>query len=329
MSDTFRALWATREGERQQIELREISEADLPDGDVTLAVEYSTLNYKDGLALTGKAPILRTYPMVPGIDIAGTVTGSHNPDFQPGDRVVLNGYGVGEVHSGGYAERARVKGAWLVKLPDGISTAQAAAIGTAGYTAMLSVLALERHGLTPGHGDILVTGAAGGVGSVALALLNGLGYRAVAASRRAATEGEYLRQLGAADVIDAADIAEPTKPLAKERWAGAIDSVGSRTLAAILTQIRYHGAVAACGLARGSDLPTTVMPFILRGIALLGIDSVNAPHALRQEAWSRLARDLDFGLLDSTVSHAHLEDLPRLAGEIVEGKVRGRVVVDL
>lgn len=329
MSDGFRAIWAWKEGETQQVELREVAEAELMPGEVTVAVEHSTLNYKDGLALTGKAPILRTLPLIPGIDLAGTVTESSDAAFPVGARVVVNGFGMGEVHHGGYAQRARVPAAWPIILPDAISTRRAMAIGTAGYTAMLCVMALERAGLTPDKGPVLVTGAAGGVGSVALALLHRLGYRTTAASRRFKEEGDYLRKLGADEVIDAAELAEPTRPLAKERWAGAIDSVGSKTLAAVLTQIRYGGAVAACGLARGSDLPTTVLPFILRSVALLGVDSVQAPRALREEAWQRLASDLDLALLDSMVEPAGLEDLPFLAAQILEGKVRGRVVVDL
>ena len=299
------------------------------EGDVTVAVSHSTINYKDGLALTGKSPIVRVWPLIPGIDFAGTVETSTNPNFKPGDRVVLNGYGVGESHNGGYAGMARVKGDWLVKLPAGISNAQAMAIGTAGYTAMLSVLALEHGGTTPDKGDILVTGAAGGVGSVAIALLAKLGYRVVASSRRKESQSDYLMGLGAAEVIDAAEFQAPARPIGKERWAGAIDSVGSHTLANVLSQTKYGGTVAACGLAQGLDLTTSVAPFILRGIALAGIDSVNRPMPDRVMAWARLASDLDMAKLEAMTSVAKLEDLPRLGADILEGKVRGRVAIEL
>jgi acrylyl-CoA reductase (NADPH) len=287
------------------------------------------VNYKDGLAITGKAPIIRKFPLIPGIDLAGRVLHSEDPRFRGGDRIVVNGFGLGETHHGGYAERARVKGDWVIKLPENISTAQAMAIGTAGYTAMLCVLALEKEDVTPNKGDVLVTGAAGGVGSVAIALLDKLGYRVVASSRRAKQEAEYLRGLGADEIIDAGDLSGTGKPLGKERWAGAIDSLGSQTLANVLTQIRYDGAVAACGLAQGPDLPTTVMPFILRDVTLSGVNSVETPRDKREEAWRRLAMDLDFGKLDSMSSRARLDEVPRLATEIVGGRVRGRVVIDL
>jgi acrylyl-CoA reductase (NADPH) len=287
------------------------------------------VNYKDGLALTGKAPLVRVWPLTPGIDFAGVVETSENPDFKPGERVVLNGWGVGETHHGGYAGKARVKGDWLVKLPDALSTAEAMAIGTAGYTAMLSVMALEREGVTPGNGDILVTGAAGGVGSVAIALLAGLGYRVVASSGRKASEGDYLSGLGAADIIDRAEFAAAGRPLGRERWAGAVDAVGSHTLANVLSQTRYGGAVAACGLAQGMDLPGSVAPFILRGVTLCGIDSVMAPKAKREEAWKRLARDLDLAKLAAMRLDARLADAPALGADIIEGKVRGRVVLDV
>jgi acrylyl-CoA reductase (NADPH) len=285
------------------------------------------VNYKDGLALTGKAPVVRVWPMTPGIDFAGVVERSENAAFKPGDRVVLNGWGLGETQQGGYAGKARVKAEWLVKLPDTISTADAMAIGTAGYTAMLCVLALEREGVTPDAGDVLVTGAAGGVGSVAIALLAKLGYRVVASSGRKDTEGGYLTGLGAADIIDRAELAGPARPLGRERWAGVVDAVGSHTLANALSQTRYGGAVAACGLAQGMDLPGSVAPFILRGVTLCGIDSVMAPKAKREVAWARLARDLDLVKLAAMRIDASLDDVPRLAAAIVEGQVRGRAVV--
>ncbi|HTX49730.1 MAG TPA: MDR family oxidoreductase [Caulobacteraceae bacterium] len=327
MTDTFRALRLFKTDAGQEVRFVDATDADLGEGDVIVRVEYSTVNYKDGLALTGKAPVVRVWPMTPGIDFAGVVESSASPDFKAGDRVVLNGWGLGETHQGGYAERARVKAEWLVKLPASISTADAMAIGTAGYTAMLSVMALEREGLTPDRGDILVTGAAGGVGSVAIALLAKLGYRVVASSGRRETEGAYLTSLGAADILDRAELAGPARPLGRERWAGAIDAVGSHTLANVLSMTRYGGAVAACGLAQGMDLPGSVAPFILRGITLCGIDSVMCPGPRRQEAWRRLAADLDLGKLAAIRVDARLEDAPRLGADIVEGKVRGRVVL--
>ena len=329
MAATFRALFVTKNGDRQSVAVTELTEADLMEGDVTVAVEHSTLNYKDGLAITGKAPIIRTFPLIPGIDLAGKVLHSEDPRFQAGDRVLLNGYGLGEVHHGGYAERARVKGDWLIRLPQNISTAHAMAIGTAGYTAMLCVLALEKEGITPDKGDVLVTGAAGGVGSVAITLLDKLGYRVVAASRRAEQEGDYLHKLGADEIIDGRELSGAGVPLGKERWAGAIDSVGSQTLANVLSQIKYDGAVAACGLAQGSDLPATVLPFILRDITLAGVNSVFTPREKREEAWARLATDLDLARLNSMTSRAKLDDVPTLATEILAGKTRGRVVIDL
>ena len=329
MADKFRALLVTKDGNRQSVAVTELTDADLMEGDVTVAVEHSTVNYKDGLAITGKGPIIRKFPLVPGIDLAGRVLRSEDSRFQVGDRVVLNGYGLGEVHHGGYAERAQVWGDWLIRLPENISTANAMAIGTAGYTAMLCVLALERAGITPDRGDVLVTGAAGGVGSVAIALLDKLGYRVVASSRRAEQEGDYLQGLGADEVINARELSGAGVPLDKERWAGAVDSVGSRTLANLLSQIQYDGAVAACGLAQGSDLPTTVMPFILRDVTLAGVDSVWAPREKREAAWDRLATDLDLAKLDNMASRARLEDVPSLAVEILAGKARGRVVIDL
>ncbi len=329
MSDTFRALRAHKTDAGQEVRLEALTPAELMDGDVTVRVEYSTLNFKDGLALTGRSPIIRAWPLIPGIDFAGVVESSSNPEFKPGERVVLNGFGVGESHNGGYAQLARVKGEWLVKLPEAISTSQAMAIGTAGYTAMLCVLRLEQLGVTPEKGEVLVTGAAGGVGSVAIAVLGKLGYRVVASSRRKDSEAGYLGGLGAAEVIDAADFQGPARPLARERWAGAVDAVGSHTLANVLSQTRYGGVVTACGLAQGMDLPGSVAPFILRGVTLAGIDSVMRPKPDRIEAWSRLARDLDLGKLAAMTVPATLADLPRLGADIVEGRIRGRVVVDV
>ena len=329
MPDTFRALRVHKTETGQETRFEDLTEADLMDGDVTVRVAHSTVNFKDGLALTGKSPVVRVWPLIPGIDFAGEVEASSNPEFKPGDKVVLNGWGVGESWNGGYAGKARVKGDWLVKLHPAISTAQAMAIGTAGYTAMLCVLALEKHGVTPDKGEVIVTGAAGGVGSVAVAILGKLGYRVVASSRRKESEGDYLRGLGAADVIDAAELSAPGRPLAKERWAGAVDAVGSHTLANVLAQTRYGGTVTACGLAQGMDLPGSVAPFILRGVTLAGIDSVMRPKADREAAWNRLASDLDMSKLEAMTTHATLDDLPRLGGEILDGKVRGRVVVDV
>jgi acrylyl-CoA reductase (NADPH) len=329
MTDTFRAIRLAKTDSGQETQFVDLTEADLMEGDVTVRVEYSTVNYKDGLALTGKAPVVRVWPLTPGIDFAGVVERSDNPGFSPGDRVVLNGWGVGESHHGGYAGKARVKGDWLVKLPAAIATDQAMAIGTAGYTAMLCVMALERQGVTPGAGDVLVTGAAGGVGSVAIALLAKLGYRVVASSGRKETEGAYLTGLGAADIVDRAEFQGPARPLGRERWAAAVDAVGSHTLANVLSQTRYGGAVAACGLAQGMDLPGSVAPFILRGVTLAGVDSVMCPKPRREEAWARLARDLDMAKLASMRVEAKLADVPALGADITEGKVRGRVVVDV
>lgn len=329
MTDTFRALRLHKTDGAPEARFEDLTDADLMEGDVTVRVEHSTINFKDGLALTGRSPVVRVWPLIPGIDFAGVVETSSHTGFKAGDRVVLNGWGVGETHHGGYAQRARVKGDWLVKLPQGLTSAQAMAIGTAGYTAMLCVIGLERQGVKPDAGDILVTGAAGGVGSVAIALLARLGYRVVASSRRKDSEGDYLRGLGAADVVDAAEFQGPARPIGKERWAGAVDSVGSHTLANVLSQTRYGGAVTACGLAQGLDLPGSVAPFILRGVTLAGIDSVMRPAPDRVEAWDRLARDLDLGKLEAMTSNATLADLPRLGTEILDGKVRGRVVVDV
>lgn len=309
-------------------EVRELADDALPEGDVTIRVDYSTLNYKDGLAITGKAPVVRKYPMVPGIDLAGTVEASSHAGWKAGDRVVLNGWGVGETHWGGLAQKARLRGDWLVPLPAAFTAQQAMAIGTAGYTAALCVLALERHGVTPAQGEILVTGASGGVGSVAIALLAKRGYTVVAATGRL-QEAAYLKSLGAAEVIDRAQFAEAGKPLGKERWAGAVDTLGSHTLANICATARYGATVTACGLAQGMDLPASVAPFILRGVTLAGIDSVMAPLASRLAAWQRLASDLDPALLGAIGRTVGLAEAIPEARRLMEGTVRGRVVVDV
>ncbi len=322
----FKAVLLEKDEAGFRAGLREVDEASLPEGDVLVAVAHSTLNYKDGLAITSRSPVVRAWPMIAGIDGAGTVLESSHADWQPGDVVVHNGWGVGETRWGCLAERARLKGEWLVRLPAAFTTRQAMAIGTAGYTAMLCVLALERHGLAAGDGQVLVTGATGGVGSVAVALLARLGHRVTAATGKV-DEADYLRQLGAADVIDRAELAAPGKPLQKERWSAVVDAVGSHTLVNALAQTRYAGVVAACGLAQGHDLPGTVMPFILRGVTLAGIDSVMAPVALRREAWQRLARDLDPKLLELITEDVPLDRAIEKAGALMEGRVRGRVVV--
>ena len=322
----FKAIRIDRDADRKQsVETVTLDEADLMEGDVTVRVEATTVNYKDGLAITGRSPVVRHWPMVPGIDLAGSVEASDHPDFQPGDAVILNGWGVGETHWGAYAELWRGKGDWLLHRPDGISARQSMAIGTAGYTAMLCVMALERHGIAPGDGPVVVTGANGGVGSVAIALLSQLGFEVVASTGRTSEEA-FLKGLGAASIIDRNELSEPGRPLGKERFAAGVDAVGSHTLANVLAQTRYGGAVAACGLAQGFDLPVTVMPFILRAVALLGVDSVMAPRALREEAWSRLARDLDMDKLESLTTQIGFDDLVDTARDIVDGKVRGRVV---
>jgi acrylyl-CoA reductase (NADPH) len=308
--------------------VQEVDEARLPAGDVTVAVQYSTLNYKDGLAICNKSPVVRNWPMVAGIDGAGTVHESSHPAWKPGDALVLNGWGVGETHWGCLAQKARLKGDWLVRLPPAFTPRQAMAIGTAGYTAMLCVLALEDHGLTPAAGEVLVTGATGGVGSVAVALLGKLGYEVVAATGKAA-EADYLKALGASAVIDRAELAAPGKPLQKERWAAVVDAVGSHTLVNALAQTRYGGVVAACGLAQGFDLPGTVMPFILRGVTLAGVDSVMAPLPKRRRAWERLARDLDPALLERMIEEVPLEGAIAKAQQLMAGQVRGRVVVKI
>ena len=324
----FKGILIEKDDAGYRANLTDIDEAQLPEGDVTVAVQYSTLNYKDGLAITGKGPVVRKFPMVPGIDLVGTVEHSSNPEYKVGDAVVLNGWGVGEGHWGGLAQKARLKGDWLVPLPKGFTPKQAMAIGTAGYTAMLCVMALERHGVTPDKGEVLVTGANGGVGSVAVAILAKLGYTVVASTGRAA-EAEYLKTLGAAEIVDRAQFSEPGRPLGKERWAGAVDSVGSHTLANVCATTRYRGAVAACGLAQGMDLPASVAPFILRGVTLAGVDSVMCPRPDRLEAWSRLARDLDPALLELITHEIGLSEAIPTAAELMAGKVRGRVVEDV
>jgi acrylyl-CoA reductase (NADPH) len=328
MAQQFKAYQIGKNDDGQRCQLLELDDGDLMDGDVTVRVEYTTLNYKDGLALTGRSPIIRRFPLIPGIDFSGEVTDSDHADFKPGDKVILNGFGVGEDHNGGYAQKARVSGNWLVAVPDGLDTRRAMAIGTAGYTAMLSVLALEDHGLEAGDGDVLVTGASGGVGSIAVALLGKLGHRVVATTGRM-HEKDFLTRLGAAEVLDRAEFADKPRPLARERWSGAIDVAGGNTLANILSQMRRASAVAACGLAESMNLPTTVAPFILRGVTLYGIDSVMAPLARRKQAWQRLASDLDSALLDELSFDLDFEDLPRAAVDILDGKIRGRAIVKL
>ena len=323
----FRALLLEK-NETFQALVKSIDESALPQGDVTIQVAYSTLNFKDGLAICNKSPVVRQWPMVAGIDGSGAVTESTHPAWKRGDQVILNGWGVGETHWGCLAQKARLKGDWLVRLPAAFTPRQAMAIGTAGYTAMLCVMALERHGVKPGQGDVLVTGASGGVGSVAVALLSALGHRVVASTGKA-SEHEYLSRLGASEVIDRASLSEAGKPFQKERWAAVVDTVGSHTLANALAQTRYGGAVAACGLAQGMDLPTTVMPFILRNVALFGVDSVMAPLALRQQAWDRLARDLKPELLESMIEEVGLEQAIAKAQDLMAGRVRGRVVVKI
>jgi acrylyl-CoA reductase (NADPH) len=324
----FKAIRIDKADKGTTATLTQFDEADLMEGDVTVRVEWSTLNYKDGLAVTGNAPVVRRFPMIAGIDFAGTVERSSHPAWKAGDKVVCNGWGMGETHLGAYAEKARVKGDWLVRLPDGLSTREAMAIGTAGYTAMLSVLALEYHGLSPQSGPIVVTGAAGGVGSVATAVLSKLGYHVIASTGRM-SEADYLKGLGAAEVIDRAELSGPGKPLAKERWAGGIDSVGSTTLANVLSMTKYGGAIAACGLAAGMDLPTSVAPFILRGVCLLGIDSVMCPIERRRIAWSRLASDLDRGKLADITQEIGLGQVIDFGAKILAGQVRGRIVVKI
>jgi acrylyl-CoA reductase (NADPH) len=308
--------------------LVQFDEADLMEGDVTVRVEWSTLNYKDGLALTGKSPVVRRFPMIAGIDFAGTVESSTNPNWKPGDKVIGNGWGMGETHLGAYAEKVRVKGDWLVRLPDNMTSRDAMAIGTAGYTAMLSVLALENHGLKPADGPVVVTGAAGGVGSVAIAVLSKLGYHVIASTGRTSEEG-YLKGLGAAEIIGRNELSAAGKPLAKERWAGGVDSVGSTTLANLLAMTKYRGAIAACGLAGGMDLPSSVAPFILRGVCLLGIDSVMCPIELRKAAWARLATDLDPAKLAEITQEIALDQVIEAGAQVLAGQIRGRMVVKI
>jgi len=329
--EQFKAIWITQDEETKKqkpAEIAEITLDDLMPGDVTIRVEHSTVNYKDGLAITGKNPVVRKFPMVPGIDISGEVTASDNAEFAVGDKVLLNGWGVGETHMGAYAKFARVNGDWLIHRPQGLTSAQCMAIGTAGYTAMLCVMALERHGITPDRGPILVTGAAGGVGSVAISLLSRLGYHVIASTGRTSEE-PYLKDLGAAEIIDRNELSEPGRPLGKERWAGAVDSVGSATLANVLAQTKYGGAVAACGLAQGMDLPATVLPFILRGVSLLGVDSVMAPKPIRIEAYNRLASDLDPDKILALSNTIGFDGIIQAATDILDGKIRGRVVVEM
>ena len=328
MTDTFRALRIEKNEDSQTVNLIDLSEDDLMEGNVVVDISHSTLNYKDGLAMTGSSPIVRTFPMIPGIDFSGTVRSSEDMKFSKGDRVVLNGYGLSESHFGGYSERARVKSDHLLKLPENISNKQAMAIGTAGYTAMLCVLGLEDSGIQPESGDVLVTGASGGVGSVAISILSSLGYSVVASTGRL-SESDYLIGLGAKLIIDRNELSEPSRPLGKERWIAAVDSVGSQTLANVIAQTQYGGAVSACGLAQGMDLPLTVLPFILRGISLVGIDSVMAPMNKRERAWSRLSTDLDMKKLNEMVVETTLEEVPTFAEAILAGQVRGRMVVNI
>ncbi|MCX2919617.1 oxidoreductase [Stenotrophomonas rhizophila] len=325
---SFNALLATKTGDAISAGVVQLTEQDLMPGDVTVAVEYSTVNYKDALALSGRSPVIRTFPLIPGIDLAGVVETSSHPGYAAGDRVLVNGWGLSQTHHGGYAQKARVPGEWLVKIPEAFTSRDAMAIGTAGYTAMLSVLALEHGGVSPDQGDILVTGANGGAGSIAIALLSTLGYRVVASTGRL-EESAYLKELGAAEILDRATLSEPGAPIAKERWAGAIDTVGSHTLANVLAQTRYRGVVAAFGLAQGADLPGSVLPFILRNVTLAGIDSVNAPYSAREQAWTRLAADLDLGKLARTTQMISLAEVPALAGQVLQGRVQGRTVVDV
>ena len=326
MSDTFKAIVINQDEEKKQsVKIVDMKDDELMDGDVTIEVEATTVNYKDGLAITGKAPVVRKWPMVPGVDLAGKVIDSQNSEFSVGDDVILNGWGVGETHFGGYAKKARVKGEWLIKRPNTISAEQAMAIGTAGYTAMLCVMAIQAHNITPDRGPVIVTGANGGVGSVAVSLLSKLGYEVIAATRRT-DEEKFLKGLGATEILDAKELGEAGGPLGKERWAAGVDAVGSHTLANVIAQTKYGGCIAACGLAQGFDLQTTVMPFILRGVCLLGVDSVMAPKSIREEAYQRLALDLDMNKLDSLSHKIGFEDLIGAANDIIDGKIRGRVV---
>ncbi len=328
MSKTFRAWQITKDDDAQVASLTELSEDDLMEGDVTVAVAYSALNYKDGLAITAKAPVVRRFPLIPGIDFAGTVIRSENRAFKEGDQVILNGFGVGETHHGGFSEMAQVKSDWLIPLPQGITPKQAMAVGTAGYTAMLCVLALENHGITPESGKILVTGAAGGVGSVAISILSKLGYHVVAVTGRT-SEHDYLSELGAAEIIERQPFSDKARPLGKELWAGAIDVAGGNTLANVLSQISYGGAVAACGLAESMNLPGSVAPFILRGVTLYGVDSVMAPLNKRQQAWQRITTDLDLDKLERISTEITLEGVADAAEAIMNGQIRGRTVIKI
>ena len=328
MSELFKALKIEKNEDKQSINLVEISEDDLMEGNVVVDITHSTLNYKDGLAMTGSSPIVRKFPMIPGIDFSGIVRSSEDLKFSKGDRVVLNGYGLSESHYGGYSERARVNSEHLLKLPKNISNHQAMQIGTAGYTAMLCVIGLEDFGIKPSSGEILVTGASGGVGSVAISLLSSLGYSVIASTGRL-SETDYLKSLGASSVIDRNELSESSKPLGKERWSGAVDSVGSQTLSNVLAQTKYGGAVSACGLAQGMDLPSTVLPFILRGVSLIGIDSVMASMEKREIAWDRLSKDLEMEKLSQMIIETTLDDVKNFAQSIIDGQVRGRVVVNI
>jgi len=324
----FKAIVIEKDDAGYRASVKEVDDSALPPGDVTVRVAYSTVNYKDGLAITGKSPVVRKFPLHAGIDFAGTVQASDDPRFKPGDAVLLNGYGLGETHSGGLAQKARVKADWLVPLPAALTARQAMAIGTAGYTAMLCVMALQKHGVAPGSGDVLVTGANGGVGTVAITLLSRLGYRVVASTGRL-QETDFLKSLGAAEVISRDELSSPGKPMAKERWAGVVDSVGSHTLANACAGTRYGGAVAACGLAQGMDFPGSVAPFILRGITLYGIDSVMAPQPLRRAAWARLAQDLHLAKLETLTQEVPLAGALQAGADILAGRIRGRVVVNV
>src|ERR1700716_1006764 len=325
---SFKAIVIEKSESGQKVGLTNFDESNLMDGDVTVRVEWSTLNYKDGLAMTGKAPVVRRFPMIPGIDFAGTVETSTHSEWKAGDKVILNGWGCGETHLGGYGEKARVNGNWLVRLPPSMSAREAMAIGTAGYTAMLAVMALEGRGLTPMSGPVLVTGAAGGVGSVAIAILSQRGFQVTASTGRA-EEADYLKKMGASEIIERKELAGPPKPLAKERWAGGIDTVGSTTLANVLSMTRYGGTVAACGLAGGMDLPGSVAPFILRGVSLIGIDSVVCPLTLRREAWRRLGAQLDRQKLAQIITEIGLSGVIEAVRRVIEGQVRGRIVVKI
>lgn len=329
MSETFKAILVSRDEEKKQsVDIVELNESEMMDGDVTVDVEATTVNYKDGLAITGKSPVIRHWPMIPGIDLVGTVSASESPQFKKGDQVLLNGFGVGETHWGAYAEKARLSANWLIPMPKGLTPIQAMGVGTAGYTAMLCVMALEKAGIEPSSGPVVVTGANGGVGSVAIAILSKLGYHVIASTGRP-EEADFLKNLGASEIIDRNELSEPGRPLGKERWVAGIDAVGSHTLANVLAHTSYGGAVAACGLAQGFDLPTTVMPFILRGVSLLGIDSVMQPKEKRIEAWSRIAKDLDLEKLDAITTVIGFDDIIQTAKDIIDGKVRGRVSVDM